>query len=43
MSKEARNNVSVNAMETFKKPDGIAEEKWSKVINRFLPTLKIIN
>ena len=25
-SKEARNNVSVSAMETLKKPDGIAEK-----------------
>ena len=25
-SKEARNNVSVNAMETLKKPDAIAEK-----------------
>ena len=29
-SKEARNNITVSAMETLKKPDGIAE-KWSKV------------
>ena len=28
--KEARNNISVDAMETLKKPDGIAEN-WSKV------------
>ena len=29
-SKEARNNISVSAMETLMKPHGIAE-KWSKV------------
>ena len=28
--KEARNNISVSAMETLKKPGGMAE-KWSKV------------
>ena len=29
-TKEVRNNISFNSMETLKKPDGIAE-KWSKV------------
>ena len=42
-SKEARNNVSVNAMETLKKPDAIAEKKANvKPVSTYTKNYEII-